>query len=137
MSPLARLHPTTEGRRGSRIDLEEGGAIWVSPEIAQSERSRVSKEPGAVQLPSAPPLSDGSLSGQAAKIRRVVIGRSLPDLCLICGEADPTVSYAYANHTVIRSTLPAMHSGARIAKRPPDGAPRRAVDGPRDYVRAP
>jgi hypothetical protein len=49
MSPLARLHPTTEGRRGSRIDLEEGGAIWISPEIAQSERSRVSKEPGAVQ----------------------------------------------------------------------------------------
>jgi hypothetical protein len=48
MNPLARLHPTTEGRRGSRIDLEEGGAIWVSPEIAQSERSRVSKEPGAV-----------------------------------------------------------------------------------------
>jgi hypothetical protein len=49
MSPLARPHPTTEGRRGFRIDLEEGGAIWVSPEIAQSERSRVSKEPGAVQ----------------------------------------------------------------------------------------
>jgi hypothetical protein len=48
MSPVARLHPTTEGRRGSRIDLEEGGAIYVSPEIAQSERSRVSKEPGAV-----------------------------------------------------------------------------------------
>jgi hypothetical protein len=49
MSPLARLHPTTEGRRGSRIDLEEGGAIWVSPDSALSERSRVSREPGAVQ----------------------------------------------------------------------------------------
>jgi hypothetical protein len=49
MSPLARPHPTTEGRRGSRIDLEKEGAIWVSPEIAPSERSRVSREPGAVQ----------------------------------------------------------------------------------------
>jgi len=49
MSSLARLHQTTQGRRGSRIDLEEGGAIWVSPEIAQAERSRVSRKPGAVQ----------------------------------------------------------------------------------------
>jgi hypothetical protein len=29
--------------------LRRGSAIWVSPELAQSERSRVSKEPGAVQ----------------------------------------------------------------------------------------
>jgi hypothetical protein len=37
MSALARLHPTPEGRRGSRIDLEERGAIWVSPEsLSQS-----------------------------------------------------------------------------------------------------
>jgi len=87
-------------------------------------RARIRQLIAPGELPSAPPLSDGSLSGQAAKIRRVVTGRSLPDPCLICGEADPTVSYAYANHTVIRSTLPAMHSGARIAKRLPDGADR-------------
>ncbi len=31
MSPLARLHPTTEGRRGSRIDLEEGGCYLGIP----------------------------------------------------------------------------------------------------------
>ena len=31
MSPLARLHPTTEGRRGSRIDLEEGGRYLGIP----------------------------------------------------------------------------------------------------------
>jgi len=48
MSPLARPHPTTEGRRGSRIDLEERGRYLISPEIALSERSRVSREPGAV-----------------------------------------------------------------------------------------
>jgi len=49
MSPPVRHHPTIEGRSGSRIDLEEAGAICVSPEIALSERSRVSREPGAVQ----------------------------------------------------------------------------------------
>jgi hypothetical protein len=49
MSPLARPHPTTEGRRGSRIDLEERGRYLISPEIALSERSRVSRELGAVQ----------------------------------------------------------------------------------------
>ena len=50
MSPPVRHHPTIEGRSGSRIDLEEAGAIWVSPEIALSERSRVSREPGAVHI---------------------------------------------------------------------------------------
>jgi hypothetical protein len=43
MSPLARLHPTTEGRSGSRIDLE--GCYLGIPD----ERSLVSREPGAVQ----------------------------------------------------------------------------------------
>jgi hypothetical protein len=49
MSPLVRPHPTTEGRRGSRIDLEERGRYLNSPQIALSERSRVSRGPGAVQ----------------------------------------------------------------------------------------
>lgn len=31
MSPLARPHPTTEGRRGSRIDLEERGRYLGIP----------------------------------------------------------------------------------------------------------
>ncbi len=31
MSPLARPHPTTEGRSGSRIDLEEGGRYLGIP----------------------------------------------------------------------------------------------------------
>jgi hypothetical protein len=31
MSPLARPHPTTEGRRGSRIDLEERGRYLNIP----------------------------------------------------------------------------------------------------------
>ena len=31
MSPLARPHPTTEGRRGSRIDLEERGCYLNIP----------------------------------------------------------------------------------------------------------
>ncbi len=49
MSRTARLPPTSEGRRGSRIDLRRGAAIWVSPEQRSSERSRVSRKPGAVQ----------------------------------------------------------------------------------------
>ena len=65
-------------------------------------RVRIRQLIASGELPSAPPLSDGSLSGQVAKIRRIVIGRSLPDPCLICGEADPTVSYAYANGKVVR-----------------------------------
>lgn len=34
MSRAARPHQTIEGRRGSRIDLEEGGRYLVSPETA-------------------------------------------------------------------------------------------------------
>jgi hypothetical protein len=49
MSPLARLHPTTEAVEASGLILRRGELSTVSPEIAQSERSRVSKEPGAVQ----------------------------------------------------------------------------------------
>ena len=29
-------------------------------------------------------------------MRRISIERSLPDPCLICGEANPTVAYTYA-----------------------------------------
>jgi uncharacterized protein YbjT (DUF2867 family) len=39
-----------EGRGGSRIDSEEGGRFWVFPKTGHSQLSRVSKEPGAVQL---------------------------------------------------------------------------------------
>ena len=55
-------------------------------------------------LPPAPPLSDGTLSGHAPKmkIRRIVIGRSSPDPCFICGETGPTMSFIYTNQRVIR-----------------------------------
>ena len=53
-------------------------------------------------LPHAPPLSDGTLSGRAPKIRRVVIGQSLPDPCFICGETGPTMSFIYTDQRVVR-----------------------------------
>ena len=37
MSPLARLHPTTEGRRGSRIELEEGRRYLSIPPKSLSQ----------------------------------------------------------------------------------------------------
>jgi len=50
MSPTAALSPRSEGRTGSRIDLDEGAAIRVSAGSARSERSRLSKESGAVHF---------------------------------------------------------------------------------------
>jgi hypothetical protein len=44
MSPLARLHQTTQGRRGSRIDLEEGGRYLGIPR--KSLRQSVHECPG-------------------------------------------------------------------------------------------
>src|SRR5258705_11150055 len=40
--------------------------------------------------------------GQVVRVTRVVIGRSMWGPCLICGEADPTVSYTYAARKVVR-----------------------------------
>ena len=43
------------------------------------------------------------LPGPAAvRVTRVVIGRPTPDPCLICGEADPTLSYWYVKGKVLR-----------------------------------
>jgi hypothetical protein len=49
MRRIASHHRESEGRRGSRIDFEEGAAIRVFPETEHSQARRVSREPGAVQ----------------------------------------------------------------------------------------
>jgi hypothetical protein len=54
------------------------------------------------ELPPGPSLADKILPGQAVPVTRVVIGRPTPDPCLICGEADPTVSYWYVKGKVLR-----------------------------------
>jgi hypothetical protein len=51
-------------------------------------------------LPTISPLASGSLSAPPG-IRRISIERSLPDPCLICGEANPTVAYTYGNGRVV------------------------------------
>ena len=46
--------------------------------------------------------ADKILPGQAVRVTRVIIGRSMWGPCLICGEADPMVSYTYADRKVVR-----------------------------------
>jgi hypothetical protein len=54
------------------------------------------------ELPPGGSLADKILPGQAVRVTRVIIGRSMWGPCLICGEADPTVSYTYADRKVVR-----------------------------------
>ena len=67
-------------------------------------RARIRQLMASGDLPSLPPLANGTLPGPAAaRVTRVVIGRPTPDPCLICGEADPTVSYWYVKGKVLRN----------------------------------
>ena len=52
-------------------------------------------------LPPVHPLTDKTPPGNAVRAR-VVVGRPMPEPCLICGEADPTVSYWYVKRKVLR-----------------------------------
>ena len=61
----------------------------------QELRARIRRLMASGNLPTISPLASGTLSAPEG-IRRISIERSLPDPCLICGEANPTVSYTYA-----------------------------------------
>ena len=54
------------------------------------------------KLPPSPPLSDWAPGGRAARTMRIVIERSLPELCSICGEASPTIFYIYSDQKAVR-----------------------------------
>jgi hypothetical protein len=58
-------------------------------------RARIRQLIASGDLPTISPLASGTLSAPAG-IRRISIERSLPDPCVICGEANPTVAYTYA-----------------------------------------
>jgi len=58
-------------------------------------RARIRRLIASGDLPTISPLASGALSPPEG-IRRISIERSLPDPCLICGEANPTVAYTYA-----------------------------------------
>ena len=58
-------------------------------------RARIRQLIASGDLPTVPPLATRTLSAPAG-IRRIMIDRSLPDPCLICGEANSTVAYTYA-----------------------------------------
>ena len=63
-------------------------------------RARIRRLIASGDLPTVPPLESGTFS-EPAGIRRIIIERSLPDPCLICGEANPTVAYTYAKGRVV------------------------------------
>ena len=63
-------------------------------------RARIRHLLASGDLPTISPLASGTLSAPAG-IRRISIERPLPDLCLICGEANPTVAYTYAKGRVL------------------------------------
>ena len=65
-------------------------------------RARIRQLMASGQLPPVPTLPDAILPGRAARVRRIVIGRSTLEPCLICGEADPMISYIYTDRKVIR-----------------------------------
>ena len=65
-------------------------------------RARIRQLMASGQLPPVSTLPDATLPGRAVRVRRVVIGRSTPEPCLIFGEAHPLVTYMYTNRNVIR-----------------------------------
>ena len=58
-------------------------------------RARIRRLIASGDLPTISPLTSGTVSAPGG-IRRISIERPLPDLCSICGEANPTVAYTYA-----------------------------------------
>ena len=65
-------------------------------------RTRIRLLMASGELPPGGSLADKILPGQVVRVTRVVIGRSMWEPCLICGEADPVVSYTYAGRKVVR-----------------------------------
>ena len=74
-------------------------ALWRSVDHHEL-RARIRHLLASGDLPTISPLASGTLSAPAG-IRRISIERPLPDLCLICGEANPTVAYTYAKGRVL------------------------------------
>ena len=88
MWPCATTHEYCETLRGLLL------AVRHSVEHHEL-RTRIRRLIASGDLPSISPLTSGPLSAPEG-IRRISIERSLPDPCLICGEANPTVAYTYA-----------------------------------------
>ena len=101
---------SADSRRGltvaqCNLALVLAGAPWppscCSSRMNHDElRARIRQLIASGDLPTVPSLASGTLAAPAG-IRRIIIGRSLPDPCLICGEANPTVAYTYANGRVV------------------------------------
>jgi hypothetical protein len=65
-------------------------------------RTRIRLLMASGELPPGGSLANKILPGQVVRVTRVVIGRSMWGPCLTYGEADPQVSYTYADRKVVR-----------------------------------
>jgi hypothetical protein len=71
--------------------------VWTTMDSASGFATLIASG----DLPLVPPLANGTLSAPV-RVARIIIGRSTWGPCLICGEADPMVSYTYADRKVVR-----------------------------------
>jgi hypothetical protein len=83
------------------------GGLWLpscsSARMDHRElRARIRLLMASGELPPGGSLADKILPAQAVRVTRVVIGRSTGGPCFMCGDADPTVSYTYADRKVVR-----------------------------------
>ena len=65
-------------------------------------RTRIRLLMASGELPPGGSLPDKILPGQVVRVMRMVVGHSTGEPCLICGEADPTLTYTYADGKVVR-----------------------------------
>src|SRR5262249_37201744 len=75
MSPAGDLPLRNEGRRGSRIDFDEGGGYHGIPPQSSIERSRGSRESGAAHLGGGYLLAGGIGGALEAAGRGLTVGR--------------------------------------------------------------
>ena len=52
-------------------------------------------------LPPGPPQAETLIRGRSIRVTRTIIGRATLELCLICGEPDPMLSYTLSDRRVI------------------------------------
>jgi hypothetical protein len=77
--------------------------LWLpSCSYHRELRTRIRLLMASGELPPGGSQADKILPGQAVRVTRVIIGRSMWGPCLICGGGDPTVSYTYADRKVVR-----------------------------------
>ena len=65
-------------------------------------RARIRQLMASGELPPGRLTLADKIPGHAVRVTRIVIGRSTREPCLICGEADPMLTFTYADQKVVR-----------------------------------